>query len=92
MTRTRDGKSPMAEGRVCPRCRKWLKSGGHRGPCLFSVTAPPQHILGLFHDRREMEAVVNALALHGRLKWGSGINANDERVVRLADEYREARR
>jgi len=55
-------------------------------PCLFSVTVPPRHILGIFHGRNEAEVIVNPFGLRGRLKWGSGIRAVDERVIRLAEE------
>ncbi len=46
--------------------------------------------LGIFHGRNELEVIINPLGLRGKLHWGSGLRATDERVIRLADEWRRA--
>lgn len=67
--------------------RRLMRLFPESGPCLYSVTMPPQHILGRFLQMKEEEVVINALALRGRIPAMSGVYAEEPRVIALADEY-----
>ncbi len=61
------------------------------GPCLYTITMPPRHVLGRFLSMGEEEVVVNAFALRGRLDARSGVYAADPRVIALAGQHEEER-